>query len=210
VAAAIELTGARATKFAFEAAAPRQRVLHLATHGFFLGDRCESASGTRGIGLMGEPGGGASAVMSGDNPLLLSGLALAGANRRESVGTGGDDGILTAEEISALDLSGTEWAVLSACETGVGEVRSGEGVLGLRRAFQVAGARTLIMSLWEVEDTSARQWMRSLYEARLERGAGTAEAVREANLAMLDERRRRRQSTHPFFWGGFVAAGDWR
>ena len=100
--------------------------------------------------------------------------------------------------------------MLSACDTGVGEVKAGEGVLGLRRAFQVAGARTLIMSLWAVEDESARAWMRALYEARLSKRLDTAEAVREASLSVLRERREQGLSTHPVYWAGFVAAGDWR
>jgi CHAT domain-containing protein len=122
---------------------------------------------------------------------------------------GGDDGVLTAEEIAGLDLRSAGWAVLSACETGVGDVQSGEGVLGLRRAFQVAGARTVIMSLWAVEDDSAREWMHALYAARLG-GSETPEAVREASRDVLQQRRAGGLDTHPFHWGGFVAAGDWR
>jgi CHAT domain-containing protein len=99
--------------------------------------------------------------------------------------------------------------VLSACETGVGKVQAGEGVLGLRRAFEVAGAGTLIMSLWSVEDESAREWMKNLYAARLG-GSSTAEAVRAASLKVIEARRRAGRSTHPAFWGAFVAAGDWR
>ena len=105
------------------------------------------------------------------NPLLLSGLALAGANRRATSGDG-EDGILTAEEVGALDLGGVEWAVLSACDTGLGEIRAGEGVFGLRRAFQVAGVRTVIMSLWSVQDEANVADARALRE-RL-RGADTA------------------------------------
>ena len=142
--------------------------------------------------------------------MLLSGLVLAGANHRQAAGEGEEDGILTAEEIAAMDLNGVEWAVLSACDTGSGPVRAGEGVFGLRRAFQVAGVRTIIMSLWAVEDQSARRWMTALYEARFEKGRNTAQAVRQASARMLDERRAKGQSTHPFYWAGFVAAGDWR
>ena len=80
----------------------------------------------------------------------------------------------------------------------------------MRRAFQVAGARTVVMSLWQVEDRSARVWMRALYEGRLVQGLDTADAVREASLSVLRSRRARQQSTHPFYWAGFVAAGDWR
>jgi CHAT domain-containing protein len=83
-------------------------------------------------------------------------------------------------------------------------------VLGLRRAFQIAGARTVIMSLWPVEDRATRSWMRALYEGRLKKRLDTADAVREASLAVLHARRARGQSTHPFYWAAFVAAGDWR
>jgi len=83
-------------------------------------------------------------------------------------------------------------------------------VLGLRRAFQIAGAHTVIMSLWSVEDQSTRNWMRTLYEARFERHLSTADSVHEASLRMLNSRRAAGQNTHPFFWAAFVAAGDWR
>lgn len=190
---------------------PRKRVLHLATHGFFLGEHCRSSlDSSRGIAKLARDDDETPPPVGGENPLLLSGLALAGANHREAAGPDEEDGILTAEEIAELDLSGVEWAVLSACDTGLGEIRSGEGVFGLRRAFQVAGVRTLIMSLWAVEDESARAWMRALYEARLVKRMGAAEAVREASLTGLRERRERGESTHPFYWAGFVAAGDWR
>jgi CHAT domain-containing protein len=145
-----------------------------------------------------------------ENPLLRAGLALAGADRRDEAAPGQDDGILTAEEIASLDLSAAEWVVLSACDTGVGAVRAGEGVFGLRRAFQVAGARTLIMSLWSVDDAATREWMTALYEARLKHGRSTAASVREASLSVLNRRREAGESTHPFFWGAFVATGDWR
>jgi len=116
---------------------------------------------------------------------------------------------LTAEEVASLDLSGVEWAVLSACDTGLGLIRAGEGVFGLRRAFQVAGTRTVIMSLWPVEDRATRTWMLTLYRGRFERELDTADAVRAASLAVLRDRRARGLSGHPFFWAGFVAAGDW-
>ena len=144
------------------------------------------------------------------NPLLLSGLALAGANRRARAAPGEEDGVLTAEEVSALDLEGVEWAVLSACDTGLGTVTAGEGVLGLRRAFQAAGARTVIMSLWSVEDGATRQWMEALYSGRIRRQLDTADAVKQASLTVLRQRRANGQTTNPFYWAGFVAAGDWR
>ena len=115
-----------------------------------------------------------------------------------------------AASVASVNLEGVEWAVLSACDTGLGELKAGEGVFGLRRAFQVAGVRTVIMSLWSVEDRAARQWMLALYRGRLQRRLDTADAVREASLTVLRDRRARGQSTHPFYWAGFVAAGDWR
>lgn len=100
--------------------------------------------------------------------------------------------------------------MLSGCDTATGEIRAGEGVLGLRRAFQIAGVRTLIMSLWPVDDRSTRRWMRALYEGRLVHELDTAAAVRSAKLSVLTDRRRKGLDTHPFHWAGFIAAGDWR
>jgi CHAT domain-containing protein len=100
--------------------------------------------------------------------------------------------------------------VLSGCETGVGKLLPGEGVFGLRRAFQMAGARTVIMSLWPVDDQATRAWMTALYREHLTKHRGTADAVRAASLAALAKRRAGGLSTHPFYWAGFIAAGDWR
>ncbi len=190
----LELTEARASEEAFKSLAPGRRILHLATHAFFLERGCASSL---------------TSATTGDRPLLLSGLAVAGANRRGDAVAGAEDGVLTAEEIATLDLSGVEWAVLSACESGLGPIQTGEGVLGLRRAFTVAGVRTLITSLWKVDDESTTEWMRDLYEGRLN-GMTTAESVRHASLVMLEARRSAGRSTNPFFWGAFAAAGDWR
>jgi CHAT domain-containing protein len=205
----VRLAGAEASEDAFKAQAPGKRLLHLATHGFFFEGRCPVL--TQAPEGRGEGEGCAPPFPpDGENPLLLSGLALAGANQRHAAGDGEQDGILTAEEIAALNLTGVEWAVLSACDTGVGDARAGEGLLGLRRAFRVAGARTLITSLWAVEDEPGRRWMRGLYENRFVRGLRTVESVRAASLEVLDRRRREGESTHPFYWAGFVASGDWR
>jgi tetratricopeptide (TPR) repeat protein len=199
----------------FKQDAHRYRVLHLATHGFFLSGSCQPGSeALRSVGgLASTPDGGSSQsrsqVATSGNPLLLSGLALAGANRRGNAAPDEEDGLLTAEEVASLNLEGVEWAVLSACDTGLGEIKAGEGVIGLRRAFQIAGARTVIMSLWAVDDQATRSWMRELYDARLNKGLNTADAVREASLVILQQRRAAGQSTHPFYWAAFVAAGDW-
>jgi len=200
---ALLLRGAAASESALKAAAPRRRVLHLATHGFVMGEGCTSAG--RGAGAR---TGAAQTLAS--SPLLGAGLVLAGASRRLSPSTAAEDGILTAEEISGLDLRGVQWAVLSACDSGTGVARAGEGIFGLRRAFQLAGVRTVIVSLWPVEDRAARSWMERLYSARLTRHRSTDEAVREASRSALADRRKAGRSTHPRYWSGFVAAGDWR
>ena len=207
--------GRYADEAAFKHDAPGHRVLHLATHGFFLDDSCrQDIAGTRALGRI-VPTGTSAAPARLDHQIPISGLALAGANRRAAVRSDGgnetqDDGILTADEVTSIDLDGVEWAVLSACETGVGELKAGEGVMGLRRSFLVAGARTVIMSLWSVDDRAALAWMRSLYDARFVRGLTSDEAVQSASLAALRDRRAKRQPTLPFYWAAFVAVGDWR
>ena len=214
---AVVLSDSLATKSALMDLAPGRDVLHLATHGFFIDPRCTSAGEGRGIGGMAPSDRsvtGLPATASGDarveSPLLLSGLALAGANQREAAGAGADDGILTAEEISLLDLSACDWAVLSGCDTGLGALESGEGVFGLRRAFRIAGARSVIMSLWTVDDQSARDWMSALYRHRLVEHVTTPEAVRAASLDLLRQRRASGLATHPHAWAAFIAAGDGR
>jgi CHAT domain-containing protein/tetratricopeptide (TPR) repeat protein len=213
------LDGRAASERAFKRDAPGHRVVHLATHGFFLGTDCTVATaGTRSVGglvslqdkLGPRPQRRQVQSVFNDNPLLMSGLALAGANRRMVAGPSDEDGILTAEEVTALNLEGVEWVVLSACDTGLGAVKAGEGVFGLRRAFQMAGARTIIMSLWSVDDDATRVWMRALYQNRLQKHLSTVDSVHAASLGVLRARRARGQSTHPFYWAAFVAAGDWR
>jgi CHAT domain-containing protein/tetratricopeptide (TPR) repeat protein len=200
----LELTGRIATETAFKTLAPGRRVLHLATHGFFLDGRCAPAS------RRGSAPGAVNVVSADENPLLRAGLALAGANRRTAADADRDDGILTAEEVAAVNLAGVEWAVLSACNTGVGDWVAGEGVLGLRRAFEMAGAHTVIMSLWPVGDATTASWMERLYRQRFVARAPTLEAVRAASLGLLRDARARGASTHPARWAGFIAAGDWR
>jgi CHAT domain-containing protein len=173
------LTGSRATKAMLQRAeAPR--ILHIASHGFFL--------------QAGERSGA-------ENPLLRSGLALAGANAARG---SYQDGILTALEASGLNLWGTKLVTLSACDTGVGEVRDGEGVYGLRRAFVLAGAETVVMSLWSVSDYIARETMVAYYMG-LRAGLGRGDALRQAKLAML----KRQGRQHPFYWASFIQSGEW-
>jgi CHAT domain-containing protein len=139
-----------------------------------------------------------------ENPLLRSGLALAGANWRLGRADQGDDGVLTALEAAGLDLFGTKLVALSACDTGVGEVKNGEGVFGLRRALSLAGSETQVMSLWPVSDLGTRDLMIEYYEA-LERGEGRGDGLRHVQLEMLKREGRR----HPFYWASFIQSGEW-
>ena len=202
----LQLSAADAREAAFKRESSGRTILHLATHGFFLRGPCVVASATqRGVG--GLSGAQPSAER---NPLLLSGLAMAGANRRRTAAQDEDDGILTAEEIAALDLRAAQLVVLSACDTGLGAIRAGEGVFGLRRALRLAGAKTAIMSLWAVDDQAALAWMSSFYNHRLIDHSSIVDAVHAASAERISARRAKRQSTHPFYWAGFVADGDWR
>jgi len=136
--------------------------------------------------------------------MLRSGLAQAGANTWLKAGNPpeeAEDGLLTAEDVTGLDLLATELVVLSSCETGLGQVHVGEGVFGLRRAFVVAGAKTLVMSLWKVPDEQTRELMDDFY-CRLLAGRGRADALREAQLAL------KAKYPDPFYWGAFICQGD--
>jgi tetratricopeptide (TPR) repeat protein len=187
------------------------RILHLATHGFFLPDQERDLNReVRGFGLdSGEFSGAKDSLgrLSGplmENPMLRSGLALAGANtwlRAGNLPEEAEDGLLTAEDVTGLDLLATELVVLSACETGLGHVHVGEGVFGLRRAFVLAGAKTLVMSLWKVPDDQTRELMEDFY-GRLPAGQGRAEALRQAQLAL------KAKCPDPFYWGAFICQGD--
>jgi CHAT domain-containing protein/Tfp pilus assembly protein PilF len=192
---ALVLTGGQASATALEQLkAPK--ILHIATHGFFLLD----------TGRQTEPGNGGSAATVREtadllNPLLRSGLALSGANLMQE---GRGKGILTALEATNLDLWGTKLVSLSACDTGVGEVKDREGVYGLRRSFFLAGAETLVMSLWPVSDYVTREMMTAYYTG-LKNGLGRGEALRQAELAMM----KRKGRQHPFYWASFIQSGEW-
>jgi CHAT domain-containing protein len=184
--------------------APRR--LHIATHGFFLKQTEDPED---------PPDGRGKAVMAGEqrlvpplqfeNLLLRSGLVFAGAH------SPGPDtfsrGIMTALEVSTLNLRGTDLVVLSACETGCGKSLPGEGVFGLRRSFQLAGARTVVMSLWSVPDEETQQLM-TLFYRNLKGGDRKSAALRNAALAMIKERREKHGAAHPFFWASFISVGE--
>jgi CHAT domain-containing protein/tetratricopeptide (TPR) repeat protein len=193
--------------------ASRPDVLYLATHGFFLPDQeipRDNALGTpRGV-MIGEEG---PRTPKGriENPLLRCGLAFAGANHRDSVPpeSGADDGILTGMEVAGLDLRGTKLVVLSACETGIGDVKQGEGVMGLRRAFLLAGARRVLSTLWKVPDQQTQELMTDFVK-RWQSGTPAVKALRDAQLATIERLRKERGEAHPFFWAAFTMTGDWR
>jgi CHAT domain-containing protein len=229
-----ELREKHATETALRTQASRHRFLHLATHGFFAPAELKSALAASKAEKA-RPGDlFTEKDVTGFHPGLLSGLVLAGANRTAAPGQ--DDGILTSLEIATLDLGGVDLSVLSACETGLGETAGGEGLLGVQRAFQVAGARSAVATLWQVDDAATRQLMSRFYANlwRSEKPLSKLEALREAQLWMLREgvaqgvargfgpvkvndpnkkdqaKPEAKQRAAPFFWAGFVLSGDWR
>ncbi|MEC4807193.1 MAG: CHAT domain-containing protein [Jaaginema sp. PMC 1079.18] len=181
------------------------RILHIATHGFFLPDIERPNSDRLSLGMSSNnfSATSISPERTLENPLLRSGLALAGFNNRNS---GNEDGVLTALEASNLNLLGTQLVVLSACETGLGDIANGEGVYGLRRAFALAGAQTQLMSLWQVSDFGTKNLMARYYQ-KLNQGMGTSEALRSVQLEMIANGG---NYSHPYYWAAFVLAGDWR
>jgi CHAT domain-containing protein len=170
-------TGEQATKSSLQAASG-PRILHLATHGFYDSGRC---------------------LAQNLDPMLHSGLALAGANNGNA---GMKSGIITALELADLDLWGTQLVVLSACDTGVGETPRGEGVFGLRRALTLAGSRAQLISLWKVDDEHTRLFMKGFYEHVL-KGEGRSQALWDVQQDMLA------QGLDPYYWAAFIISGDW-
>ncbi len=173
------------------------RILHLATHGFFFPD---PKTEVRGEGLRSE--GSDPVFKMSDNPLIRAGLIMAGGNHAWKTGQpikpGMDDGILTAYEISQMNLSNTELVVLSACETGLGDIQGNEGVYGLQRAFKIAGAKYVIMSLWQVPDQQTARLMTLFYKKWLTEKMAVPEAFRAAQNEL------RGRGFDPFYWAGFV------
>jgi CHAT domain-containing protein len=221
------LTGSQATESALKRVSAPE-ILHIATHGFFLEDKfADDIEIEQRRKLLQQPGDLLSPALNMENPLLRSGLGLAGANLHKN---GDDDGVLTAMEVAGMNLWGSKLVVLSACDTGVGEIRNGDGVYGLRRALALAGSETQVMSLWPVSDKATRDLIIEYYKKLLS-GKGRSEALREAQLYMLTgsesapdggrqtknrESARRKDAgrktryTHPFYWACFIQSGEWR
>ena len=188
-------------------AAHNPRILHLATHGFFLEDTPieQEPMGQHAVLVTSDgPGVPSPAVGHYENPLLRSGLAFAGANHAGE-STGGEDGILTALEITGMDLNGTDLVVLSACETALGTVRAGEGVFGLRRAFALAGAKNLLMSLWSVDDEVTADQMKAFYENL--QTLPPADALRQAQRETIRLLKEQDGTANPGLWASFILQG---
>ncbi len=178
-------------------------ILHVATHGFFL----KPDDTLRKRLLKAQRGTEVHVPPPGDNPMLRAGLAFAGINTNAQFL--GDiettnDGVLTALEVLDLNLSGTKLVVLSACETGLGEIHEGEGVYGLRRSFQEAGVAEVVSSLWEVSDAGTQALMTDFYQ-KLLNGMPAREALRETQLEMIDNP----QWGYPYIWSAFMIVGSY-
>ncbi len=204
----LSLSGAEASEERVAEAMVGQRYIHLATHGYFepedLPSLAADAERRRMAGYQGKP---QEAV--GLLPGLLSGLVFAGANAEDDARF--DDGYMSAEEIQHLDLSQCELAVLSACETALGSPRAGEGLMSLRRAFAIAGAKSVLSSLWKVDDAATATLMSHFYQNLWEQGMSKAEALHQAKLQLLlHNRTQYLGDARPNTWGPFVLSGDWR
>ncbi len=188
-------------RFALETvvkAIDRPNVLVFGTHGFFLDESKTNAKGAKA----------SSDAAYARNPLLSCGLLLAGCkDQTAGTGTAGDDGVLTGLEIVGLQLQGTELVVLSACETAVGSVRNGEGVASLCQAFHLAGAKSVVATLWTVPDRDTALLINK-FMAELAAGKSKADALRSAQLDRIQKRRERYGAAHPYFWSAITVSGN--
>ncbi|MCP9928831.1 CHAT domain-containing protein [Cyanobium sp. CH-040] len=184
------------------------KVLHIASHGFFVADQEIQPDDPRSALIA---GGGQVARFQGEDPLLRSGIVLAGANNPSL--DPNDDGLLTALEATALQLDGTELVVLSACSTGAGDIQSGEGLYGLQRALTVAGARTTLLSLWKVDDRATASFMEAFYK-RLKAGVGRADALADTQAdfrsGVISSRKQGEDWSEHYYWAAWQLVGDWR
>jgi CHAT domain-containing protein/Tfp pilus assembly protein PilF len=174
-------------------------ILHLATHGFFLPNKKQDIKPDTTPTVDGKK----PVDLNVENPFLRSGIILAGFNKRNQLNDR-DDGVLTAQEFTAINLRGTKLVVLSACETGKGDILAGDGVYGLRRALTIAGAESQVISLWNVNDEKTKDLMVKYYK-NLKAGMGRHEALRQAQLDFIKDP----NTTRPYFWAAFIPSGNW-
>jgi CHAT domain-containing protein len=190
-------------------------ILHIASHGFYLPATTAEGIDDYLVVYLSEDSTAISIneeriyreSVERENPMLRSAVALAGANLflngRRTLPNGNEDGILTALDLSCMDLSNTELVVLSACETGLGDVETGKGIIGLRRACFVAGAQTVVSSLWPVNDEATKELMIHFYENVLS-GLSRADSLRRAQLEIKNKYKA------SLFWASFVCYGSYR
>jgi len=199
---ALVLSGSSATETAVKRALPNSNYVHLATHGFYAPDRTHAPGRLGETELAHAEESRIAALMPG----LYTGIVCSGANRSPEPDR--DNGLLTAEEVAWLDLRSCELVVLSACRTGLGKESRGEGLLGLRRAMQMAGARSVVSSLWSIEDKATSALMTAFYRRLWIQGESRLDALRGAQLELLREGPSGRGL--PFYWAAFVLDGEWR
>ena len=179
-------------------------ILHIATHGFFLPEQKITKNPEDFLRRFAEN----DRKPTLENPLLRCGLAFSGANSASSVKKG-EDGLATAIEIASMKLPGTDLVTLSACVTGLGEVKSGEGVYSLHRAFLLAGAKTVLASLWQVPDLQTNDLMVEFYRKYLlGKNISKSDALREAQLKVIEQLRKQYGAANPAYWGAFVSIGE--
>ena len=196
------LTDVQASVSAIQQQKHAPLVLHLATHAYYQPDLAKvERKGDQQVAATRQ----GFAVQGGENPLLRSGIVLAGANQPEA--DPDDDGYLTALEVARLNWKGAEMVVISACQSGKGDIKAGEGVYGLKRAIAVAGARSSLLSLWNVDDLATAAFMESFY-SKLKAGMARADAL----TATQKEFREHKILSwrHPYVWAAFQLSGDWR
>ena len=185
------------------------KFLHIATHGFFLSeDKFDVSQSQNQRGFKKTEKKETRKRFQIENPLLRAGLAFAGANKVLE-GKSNVNGIITAEKILGLRLLGTDMVVLSACETGLGKIKGGEGVFGLRRAFTQAGARSLVMSMWSVPDLETSELMANFYGNIISGKMNRAQALRQAIVKQIGIVRKRYDTAYPFYWGAFIFMGEY-
>jgi CHAT domain-containing protein len=200
------LTGNEATETYFKKNAAGYNILHLATHGFFFGDpnvvRFKENNQEVEYGELTFRGTtmayGVNSFVNNENPLMRSGLVLAGANEvwvKTDKGDS-DDGVLTAQEVTQIDLRKNDLVVLSACETGLGDIKGGEGVYGLQRALKMAGVKYIIMSLWQIPDRETVEFMGTFYNYLLK--------DKDIKTAFYKTQKEMRAKYDPYYWGAFV------
>lgn len=232
------LRGDEATESAFLNEAQLNRNLHLVTHGFFaspnIKDSRTAVSFMQNLAFIARPRLGINKEIEQYQPGLLSGLVFAGANNFHNTVSSNSDGILTASEITVRDLTAVDLVVLSACETSLGKSTFGEGLAGLQRALHISGARSCVSSLWKVDDSATQELMSRFYSNRWEKGQSKLDALRNAQLSLLNTQDSQASSRrglgrdkvrvdstassadqnverlHPRYWAAFQLSGDWR